>query len=206
MLKFYDVEQNTEEWLKLRSGHVGGSKIGLIMANYGKAFGEPARKLAVNIAVEQLTGECIKSTFSNEHTQRGHEQEPIARELYEQLNFTEVENGGFFDCGLYGFSPDGLVGDDGLIEIKSVVPSVHFANIKRGGIDPAYKWQCHANLLFSGRGWLDFVSYCSDFPSDKKIFEHRLHIDEVDKEKIETRLNEFENLIIETKATIEGKL
>ena len=104
---FHDVEQNTDEWLDMRIGKLTGSGCSKIMANYGKAFGEPAKKAAVQVAVEQLTGKrSISSCYSNEHMERGHEQEPIARALYEDKYFIDVTNGGFFDCGNTGCSPD----------------------------------------------------------------------------------------------------
>ena len=131
MLEFIDVQQNTDDWFSLRAGKLTSSKLGVVMANYGKSFGEPAKKYAVNIAIEQITGEPIPSTYTNEHMQRGHEQEPLARMLYEEEYFCDVTNGGFFGSKFIGCSPDGLVSDSGLIEIKSVIGSVHFANIKR---------------------------------------------------------------------------
>ena len=94
--KFVDVEQNSDEWFSLRGGKLTSSKLGTIMANYGKAFGEPAKKYAVNIAIEQITGNPISSDYSNDHMERGHEQEPVARMLYEQETFCNVTNGGFW--------------------------------------------------------------------------------------------------------------
>jgi len=107
--------------------------------------------------------------------ERGHEQEPIARMLYEDLYFTEVTNGGFFDCGFYGDSPDGLVDNDGVIEIKSVIDTTHYANIKRGSIDPSYKWQVIGHLDCTGREWCDFISYCADFPETSQLIVYRIY-------------------------------
>lgn len=141
-----------------------------------KSFGLPAQQMAVNIAIEQLTeSRSLSSGYNNEHMERGHEQEPMARRLYEDRYFVDVTNGGFFDCGNTGCSPDGLVCDDGLIEIKSVIPHVHYANIKRGSIDPSYKWQMYFNLMKTDRSWLDFVSYCADYPNESKLYVHRIH-------------------------------
>jgi len=204
MVNFIDVQQNSDEWYQLRAGKLTSSKLGVIMANYGKAFGEPAKKYAVNIAVEQIKGVAMESTFSNDHMERGHAQEPIARQLYEDETFCEVSNGGFFDLDFVGCSPDGLVYEDGVIEIKSVIASVHFTNIKRGGVDPAYWWQCVGNLKFTGRKWLDFVSYCSEFPEDSQLFTHRIYANELelDFKKIDVRMAEFENLVNESKNII----
>ena len=201
--KYYDVQQNTDEWFKMRSGKLTSSKLGTIMANFGKAFGDPAKKYAVNIAVEQINGESIDNGFSNGHMERGHEQEPTARMLYELETFCEVKNGGFFGSDLIGCSPDGLP-ENGVIEIKSVIPSAHYANLKRQSFDPAYKWQCIGNLMFTGRDWIDFVSYCSEFPEEKQLFVHRgFKEDFTDEfEKIEFRISEFMELISSTKELI----
>ena len=203
MLKFHDIPQNTDEWLEMRGGRLTSSNLGKVMANYGKPFGEPAKKYAVNIALEQITGKAISSTYSNEHMQRGHEQEPIARCLYEEETFCTVSNGGFFCDDFIGCSPDGLP-DDGVIEIKSVIASVQYANVKRQGVDPAYKWQCIGNLKFTDRDWIDFISYCADFPEDKQLFIHRLKKEDLGKEfeMIDDRIDEFKKLVVESKKLI----
>ena len=85
MFEFYDVEQNTDAWLQLRAGKLTSSNLGKVMANYGKAFGDPAKKLAVQIAIEQITGKPQESGYSNDHMDRGHEQEPIARIAASQM-------------------------------------------------------------------------------------------------------------------------
>lgn len=204
MFKFIDVEQNTDEWFDLRAGKLTSSKMGVIMANFGKSFGEPAKKYAVNIAIEQITGNPIQSTFSNEHMERGHEQEPIARMLYERESFCKVTNGGFFQSDFIGCSPDGMVNNDGVIEIKSVIAPVHFASIKRNKVDPAYKWQCIANMKFTGSDWLDFISFCADFPVGKQLFIHRIESDDYAEEfkMINERVAEFEILVNESKQFI----
>ena len=201
--KFIDIQQNTEEWLQLRAGKLTSSKLGVIMANFGKAFGEPAKKYAVDIAIEQITGVPMSNTYSNEHMERGHEQEPIARMLYEEETFCDVTNGGFFESKNVGCSPDGLV-NDGVIEIKSVIPHVHFANIKRLAFDPAYRWQCIGNLKFTGSAWIDFISYCEGFPEGKRLFTVRGHREDFEKEfkMIDERVAEFLELIKSTKAVV----
>ena len=182
MAKWIDVQQNTDEWQVLRLGKATASQFGCFMANYGAAFGEPAKRYALQLALERLTGKRAEHGFSNEHTERGHEQEPVARMLYAEEHFCDVDNGGFFDCGQYGDSPDGLVADEGVIEIKSVLAPVHYANIQRGSYDPAYKWQLVGHLDCTGRQWVDFISYCSDFPEDKQLCVYRLHREDCEDE------------------------
>ena len=201
---FHDIEQNTDEWADMRVGKIGGSSIGKIMANYGKAFGDPAHGLAVQIAIGQLTGVRQDSGYSNEHMERGHEQEPIARSLYEQKYFCTVTNGGFFENGDIGVSPDGLVDDDGVIEIKSVIPTTHFANVERKKFDPAYKWQLYFNLQQTERDWIDFVSFCATFPEGKRLYTFRIFKENAAEEfaMIDKRLEEFRALVEKKKAVI----
>jgi|TARA_Y100000310_G_scaffold12531_2_gene12903 hypothetical protein len=111
----------------------------------------------------------------------------------------------FIESGFVGISPDGLVDDDGIIEIKSVIASVHYANIKRQAIDPAYKWQCIGNLKFSGRDWIDFISFCSDFPIDKQLFIYRIKkemFEENEFAMIDDRVNQFKALVDDSKHNI----
>ncbi len=201
---YHDIEQNTDAWLELRIGKATASKFGTFMANEGKAFGDPAKDYALQIALEISTGRKAEFGFSNDHTERGHEQEPIARMLYEEENFVTVTNGGFFDWIEYGDSPDGLVGNDGIIEIKSVIAKTHYATLRRGNFDPAYKWQLIGHLDCTGRKWVDFVSYCSDFPNEKQLITHRLYREQCDDEitRLRERRSEFLKLVQEIKNSV----
>lgn len=171
--QWHDVEQNTEVWQQLRTGKVTASNAGCFMANGDGAFGDPAKKYALQIALEIATGRKAEFSFSNDHTERGHEQEPIARMHYEDAEFVTVTNGGFFDCGDHGDSPDGLLGTDGVLEIKCVTAAVHYANLKRNSFDPAYRWQLVSHLDCTGRDWVDFVSFCSEFPEASQLIVYR---------------------------------
>ncbi len=194
---FHDVQQNTDAWQELRLGKATASNFACIMANGDKAFGEPAKKYALQLALERINGSKKEVTYSNEHMERGHQQEPVARMLYEEETFSSVGNGGFFDCGEYGDSPDGLVDMDGVIEIKSVIDSVHYATIKRNSFDPAYRWQLAGHLDCTGRNWVDFVSYCAEFPVGKQLYIFRVNRDDfsAELERLASRRVEFLSLI-----------
>lgn len=176
-----DVEQNSPEWELAKLGKPSSSGYAKFMANYGKPFGEPAHRYALQIALERINGHKAEHSFKNDDMERGHEQEPLARMLYEEMFFCEVTNGGFFDFGDYGDSPDGLIGADGVIEIKSVIASTHHDTIKRGKFDPAYKWQM-AGHFDSGRQWVDFVSFCADYPEWNQLVVYRVWRDEMAEE------------------------
>lgn len=198
-MQWHDVAQNTESWQALRCGKATASNFGTFMANFGKAFGDPAKKYAVQIALERATGNKAENEYSNGHMERGHLLEPVARALYEQTYFVDVSNGGFFDCGYYGDSPDGLVSNDGVIEIKSVTPAVHYNTLSRGKHDTAYTWQLVGHLDCTGREWVDFVSFCPEFPEDKQLIVYRVFRDDMIKEieMLRQRREEFNELVCE---------
>lgn len=201
---WHDIDQNSDEWLLIRSGKITSSSLNKVMANFGKSFGEPAKKYAVDIALSQISGVIPSNNYNNEHMERGHEEEPIARIEYENQYFCEVTNGGFFELDDFGDSPDGLVGNDGLAEIKSAIPSVHYSRITKGKYDSQYKWQIVGHLKASNREWVDFISYCSQFPNEKKLFVHRSYREDFNKEfeMLDIRLDEFRELIRNTKYKI----
>lgn len=199
-MKFHDVPQNSPEWDLLRLGKATASRFGTFMANDGKAFGDPARRYALQLALERLTGKKAEFSFSNDDMERGHEQEPIARMLYSEERFVDIANGGFFDCGDYGDSPDGLISKDGVIEIKSVIAPTHYDTIKRGSFDPSYRWQLAGHLDCSGRDWVDFCSYCADFPEGKQLVVYRSTRDDFKDElvRLRARRQEFQALVLQT--------
>jgi hypothetical protein len=204
MIEFHKIDQNSDEWLQLRVGKITGSSLACIMANYGRAFGAPAKKYASVLALGQITGKVIASGYTNADMERGHAEEGIARCLYEDRYFSKVSEGGFFSDGDLGCSPDGLVGSDGLIEIKSALPHIHYDRIRKQSYDSAYKWQLAGNLMFTGRDWIDFVSYCADYPEGKQLYVYRCTKESFAEEfkMINERLITFRELVIQAKAVI----
>lgn len=204
-IKFHDIAQNTDEWLAMRAGKLTGSGLSKIMANYGKAFGNPAKQYVKNTALERITGKPVRSKYKNEAMEKGHENEPIAIMEYSDLTFSEVTNGGFFCNEFVGCSPDGLVGDHGLIEVKFADQSaIHFDRIKRQSFDSAYKWQVIGNLMLTGRKWIDFISYCPEYPKGKQIYIKRVFAKDVQDEfeMIRKRIEMFLPQVEEAKQII----
>jgi len=189
----HQIEQNTDEWFSLRHGKITASNFGLIMANYGKAFGNPAIQYAMRVAIEAKTQRSIE-TFKNEWMERGIELEQDARDMYSDLTFTDVLPGGFAQIDRFGASSDGLA-EDGLIEIKSVKYSTHFDRLVRGGFDTSYQWQIRGQMWLYDRSWCDFVSYCPDFPINKQLYIFRVDRDAEQEEKLIGRLKEFEKTV-----------
>ncbi len=196
-MKWHDVEQNSDEWLALRLGRATASGYAKFMANIGKPFGDPALRYALQIALERVTGNKSEFSFKSDDMERGHEQEPIARMLYEEQTFSDVQNGGFFDWGDWGTSPDGLIAHDGVLEIKCVIAPTHHATIRRKSFDPAYKWQIVGHLDGTGRDWVDFASFCSDYPEHRQLVVYRTYRDEVQEElnQLAERREQFLELV-----------
>lgn len=177
------------------------------MARNPAAFGKPAKEYAMTLALETLNrtrGTEFPPTLA---MQRGVEQEPIARRLYESTTLNEVTNGGWFDCETHGTSPDGLVDLDGCIEIKSTGVNAHWAVLKSKKYDPAYKWQLINHLEVTGRDWVDFVNYCSDFPEYAQLFIKRVYDKDVMAEiaALRVRRARFVEVIAATVLLIEKK-
>jgi len=189
----HEVTQNTDEWFAMRHGKITASNFGLIMANYGKAFGNPAKQYAMRVAIEGFTGRSIE-TFKNEWMERGNELEQSARDLYSFQTFTDVLPGGFAESGRFGGSSDGLAGN-GLIEIKSVKYSTHMERLIKGGIDNTYQWQIRGCMWLYDREWCDFISYCPDFPESKQLYVFRVERDAEEEKRLIARLNEFVKLV-----------
>jgi len=190
----HDVEQNTEAWMTLRMGKVTASNFPKIMANYGKAFGNPAKDYAKRVAIESFTKTPVE-TFKNEWMERGHELEQWARSAYEMQTFNVVLPAGFSEIGYFGASADGLVDDDGLIEIKSVKYNIHFDRLQKGRFDSSYEWQMRGQLWLYDRAWCDFVSYCPEFPPDKQLYIFRVERDLELEKRLIGRLDEFLDLL-----------
>lgn len=165
---FNDIEQGSYEWFAARCGIVTASVIGqLVTAKTLKpAVNDTARGLTNLLAAERITGRVLQ-TFTNAAMERGNLDEPIARDKYSE-HHAPVTKVGFmvrtFTGFQIGYSPDGLVGDDGLIEIKSREPKKHLATILADEVPAENMAQCQAGLLVSGREWIDYVSFCGGMP------------------------------------------
>lgn len=156
--------QGSDEWLDQRRGMLTASVIGkLITPKTVKPASNPeSRGLAELIAAERVTG-WTDPTYVSDDMLRGIEDEPIARELYSR-HYAPVAEVGFMVEDKWGvkigYSPDGLVGDDGLIEIKSRRAKTQLSTILDGKPPLANMAQLQAGLLVSGRKWIDYVSFC----------------------------------------------
>jgi len=166
------VEQGTPEWDDARRGILTASTIGqLITAKTVKPANNPeSRALTAALVSERITG-LTDDRYVSYDMQRGHDIEPIVRDIYSE-HYAPVTQVGFIlreeDAYTIGYSPDGLVGDDGLIETKSRRPKEHLATILADAVPSENVAQCQAALFVSGRDWLDYLSFCGGMPLWKK--------------------------------------
>jgi putative phage-type endonuclease len=167
LTEFPKVEQGSEQWHDLRRGIVTASVVGKLLTPTLKvADNDTSRALTATLVAERITG-VTEDTYANADMMRGVMCEPIARDIYSG-HHQQAEETGFMrfdgDGWTLGYTPDGLVADDGLIEIKAPRAKTHLNTILADRVPPYYMAQCQAGLLVSGRKWLDFVSYCGGMP------------------------------------------
>ena len=174
---YEELEQRSPEWYAARAGNITASAIGkLITPTLKVANNDTSRGVTTTLAAERLTGHVDEIGMTPDMW-RGVECEPIAREAYEAHTGVTVQEVGFMVEDAwgtnFGCSPDGLVGTDGLIEIKCPRQKTHLSTILADEV-PAYNMaQCQAALLVSGRDWLDFISFNAGMP----LYVKRVHPD-----------------------------
>jgi hypothetical protein len=167
-LKILDLKQGSPEWHQARQGILTASVIGQFITpkTIKPAANDKTRAMAYQLVAERIT-EHTEDTYVSRDMDEGHFFEPIARNIYSE-HYAPAEEVGFMvrdDWGFrLGYSPDGTVGGDGLIEIKRRLAKFHLATILADEVPLEYMAQCQTGLLISGRKWLDFISYCSGMP------------------------------------------
>ena len=157
-------EQGSPEWLASRLGRPSASMFGKLVTGSGKPSGSAESYINEMIA-ERLTGRS-KPFFTNEHMERGNFLEPEARQAYEFITDFEVVETGFIldDSQEFGCSPDGLVANDGGLEIKCPSDSVHVSYLRAGKVPAKYYQQVQGCMMITGREWWDFMSYHPEMP------------------------------------------
>jgi len=163
-LKIYeDLDQGSSEWLEARRGIVTASEVGkLVTPTLKIADNKTSRGLIERLAAERISGR-IDDHYMSRDMERGHLDEPFARQAYEQHMNVEVQQVGFMTRELEGFvlgySPDGLVGETGLIEIKSRKPQLQVMHVLEPDVPHDHMAQMQAGMLVAGRDWCDYISY-----------------------------------------------
>lgn len=189
--------QGSQEWHESRIGMVTASRISDVVAG-----GRGATRAAYmnEIITTMLTG--VQDDYTNPYMEWGIEHEPKARQLYELLHGVEVEEVGFIkhpSIERTGASPDGLVGDDGMVEIKCPASKTHSQFLIDQKINRKYQLQMLWQMECTGRKWCDFVSYDPRFPAELQLSVKRVEFDEAEalqtREKVVSFVEEMEKLL-----------
>ena len=190
-MKVIDAVQGSPEWLASRAGRVTASMISAVLMKPETAG---YRDYQAQLVAEILTGKPQGSSFTNEHMQFGTETEPLARSAYEAETGFSVDQVGLCihpTIERSGASPDGLVGQSGLVEIKCPKPATHLAYLIAGVVPAGYKNQMMWQMACTERNWCDFVSFRPDLPENLQLFVVRFKRDEKEIEKLQTAVLSF---------------
>lgn len=174
----HDLEQGTAEWLTMRCGACTASRLNDALAKLKDLTKESADRANYRkeLAIERLTGNAYPH-FVTEAMQHGIDNEPIARAEYEILTGQEVTPIGLAmhdEIKYFSASTDGLVGKDGMLEIKCLGSINHLDILIAGEIPKKYHWQMLGGMACAERQWCDFVSYDPRMPADLQLFVKRL--------------------------------
>lgn len=188
------MEQRSEAWYQARLGKVTASRLADVMAKTKSGYAASRQNYMAELICQRLTGK-LEGGYSNAAMQRGTELEPVAREMYALNEFdTVITEVGLIDHPtISGFaaSPDGLVNDDGLIEIKCPNTWTHLQTLKTGELKRQYLLQMHSQMMCTGRKWCDFVSFDDRLPPELAYFKTRIHSDEALTKEIENEVVSF---------------
>lgn len=175
-----DIEQRSDDWFAIRCGKATASKIADIIAKTKSGPSASRANYMAQLVSERLTGVAERG-FSNAAMQWGCDFEADARAAYcfrEDADVTEVAFVDHPTIAMSGASPDGLVGEDGLCEIKCPNTATHIETLLSGAVPEKYRTQMLWQMACTGRKWCDFVSYDPRLPEKMRLFVARVHRDE----------------------------
>lgn len=195
------MEQRSPEWYAARLGKVTTSRVADLMARTKTGYGASRANYMAQLIVERLTGVAADS-YTNAAMEWGTLNEPAAKAAYAFMSDAVIEEVGFLESGMiadFGASPDGLIGPDGLIEIKCPNTATHIETLLSETIEGKYITQMQAQMSVTGRQWCVFVSYDPRMPVDMQLFSQRVHRDDAHIAQIEDEIRKF---LLEMKAKI----
>ena len=186
------ADQRTPEWFAARLGKATGSRFGDIVARTKSGYSASRKNYAAELVVERLTGQPTE-TFTSAAMQWGTDNEPVARLEYELLSGNIVEDTSLWlhDNLDAGASPDGLIGDDGLLEIKCPNTATHLDTLIKKKLPRQYVGQVQGQMWITGRKWCDFVSYDPRLEGKAKLIIIRVDRDDKYIEELETEVRDF---------------
>jgi len=206
-MKVIDCEQNSAEWLAARCGSLGASSIADMVAKTRTGWGASRFNLAAKLVCERLTG-TPQESYTNAAMQWGHDTEPQARAMYEFMRDVAVQQVGLVlhpSINKSHASPDGLVGEDGLIEIKCPNTATHIETLLSEDVEGKYVKQMQWQMACCGRAWCDFVSFDPRLPAEMQMFVQRVRRDDEFIAELEREARLFLAEIDKTISTLSDK-
>jgi putative phage-type endonuclease len=173
------IQQGSPEWFAARCGRVTASRVADVVARTKTGWGASRANYAAELIAERLTG-CTAPSFTNAAMQHGVDQEPVARAAYEARTGVSVDLVGFVEhpeIAMSGASPDGLIGDDGLIEIKAPNTATHLDTLLSETVPGKYVTQMQWQMACTGRAYCDFASFDPRLPPNMALFVRRIERD-----------------------------
>jgi putative phage-type endonuclease len=192
----------------LRAGKVTASRVADVLSKVKSGESAGRKNLKMDLVAERLTGKPTDS-FTNSAMQWGTEQEPFARIAYEAYRNLFVEQIPFMDhptIEWFGCSPDGLVGEDGLIEIKCPNTTTHIEYLQEGKPPSKYIPQMMAQMACTGRKWCDFASFDPRMPEELQLFVVRLNRDDAYIQEMEAEVKKFLDEVEQVLAQLKRKM
>ena len=193
------MEQRSDDWFTARLGKVTASRVADVVAKTKTGVSASRGNYMAQLIVERLTGKPVES-FSSSAMQWGTDTEPLARAAYEMATDMMVEEIGFVEhesIPMCGASPDGLVGDDGLIEIKCPNTATHIETLINNTIDNRYVLQMQWQMACTDRKWCDFVSFDPRMPEALQMKIIRVNFNEMLVTDLENQVEQFLNEVQE---------
>lgn len=188
-----EIVQGSSEWFAIRVGKVTASRVADVIAKTKTGWGASRANYAAELIAERLTGKAADG-FTNAAMQWGTDKEPEARATYEFRNDVDVVEVGFAQhptIAMSGASPDGLVADDGLVEIKCPNTATHLDTLLGAPIQTKYITQTMWQMACTGRAWCDWVSFDPRLPEAMRFFVHRIKRDDALIASLEKDVREF---------------
>lgn len=187
------MEQRSEEWFAARVGKVTASRVADLMAKTKSGPSASRANYMAELICERLTGQRAEC-FTNAAMQWGTETEPQARAAYEFVTDNAVTEAGIVfhpSIADFGASPDGLIGIDGLLEIKCPSSATHIETLLTEAIPAKYMTQMQAQMACTGRVWCDFASFDPRLPGDMQLWVRRVHRDDAFIAEMEREVSAF---------------
>jgi putative phage-type endonuclease len=188
-----EIIQGSDEWKQLRLGKVTASRVSDVIAKTKSGYSASRANYMAQLIAERLTG-TVAESYTNAAMQHGTETEPEARSAYEFYQGVAVEQVAFVPhpkIEQAGCSPDGLLGSDGLVEIKCPSTATHLETLLGKTVPGKYEAQMQFQMACTGRQWCDFVSYDPRMPEHMRLFVKRLPRDDKRIKEIEAEIASF---------------